>query len=280
MLSPSFGHFVASTVGLVLVEQVSMKWLIPPTIPMLQALEVSLGRLPMNIFLGLVIGTLGFWGIGTLFALPALLHLDKWKIQVNKSLDSAALLRAMPLIVFNFLLGSFVGPFVLYALLPERSFDWNELPTTSTLVRDAVVWLLVEEVMFFYVHRWLHENKRAYAAIHKLHHTWTAPVSYVAIYCNPIEHLSSNIAPLLAGPILCGSHTSAIGVFFFIGLVHTTAVHSGYWFCDDNGLHDEHHNKFNCNYGVMGILDSWYGTYRLPSGAVGAGPSTDAQKEK
>ena len=29
-----------------------------------------------------------------------------------------------------------------------------------------------------------------YAAVHKLHHTWTAPISIVAIYCHPFEHLA------------------------------------------------------------------------------------------
>eukprot|EP00449_Zooxanthella_nutricula_P029837 CAMPEP_0198489010 /NCGR_PEP_ID=MMETSP1462-20131121/1153_1 /TAXON_ID=1333877 /ORGANISM="Brandtodinium nutriculum, Strain RCC3387" /LENGTH=139 /DNA_ID=CAMNT_0044217497 /DNA_START=92 /DNA_END=507 /DNA_ORIENTATION=- len=77
------------------------------------------------------------------------------------------------------------------------------------------------------------------------------------------------MAPLLAGPILCGSHVASVGVLLLLGLVHTTAVHSGYWICDDDGMHDEHHRQFNVNYGVVGIMDVWYGTYRLPAGAVG-----------
>jgi methylsterol monooxygenase len=275
MLGPSFGHIVASVCGLVLLEQISMKWVLPPSFPMLRAMEASMGRLGMNMLLGFLGNFVGFWVIGTIFALPSFFEVKKWKIQVNKSLDLAALRKSMPLICFNFLLGSLIGPIVLCTMLPEQSFDLDQLPSISTLFRDAIVWLLVEEVMFFYVHRWLHVNKRAYYAIHKLHHTWTSPVSYVAIYCHPVEHLSSNIAPLLAGPLLCRSHTAAIGVYLFVGLIHTTAVHSGYWFCDDNGMHDEHHNKFNCNYGVMGIMDSWYGTYRLPAGAV-----PDSEREK
>ena len=45
-----------------------------------------------------------------------------------------------------------------------------------------------------------------------------------------------------------------------------TVTHAtrGYWFCDDNGMHDEHHNKFNVNFGVTGMMDKWYGTYQLP----------------
>merc|ERR1719189_2287115 len=201
-------------------------------------------------------------------ALPAILRVEQWKIQMNKSLDTKALWQAMPLIIFNFVAGSIVASLLLCMVLPDSSFDWRHLPSTSTLARDAVVWLLVEEVMFFYVHRALHENKQWYAKIHKLHHTWTAPVSFVAIYCHPLEHIASNLAPLVVGPVLCGSHIAAITVFFFLGYVHTTAVHCGYWLCDDNGLHDEHHRKFTVNYGVMGLMDTWYGTFQLPPGAV------------
>merc|ERR1719188_68671 len=98
----------------------------------------------------------------------------------------------------------------------------------------------------------------------------TAPVSLVAIYCHPLEHILSNVAPLLAGPLLCGSHVVAIAVYLFLGQVHTTAVHSGYWICDDNGMHDEHHAKFNVNFGVTGLMDLLYGTYRLPAGDAAA----------
>lgn len=279
MLGPTFGHFAASVTGLVLIEKVAMEWLLPPWVPMVEALEATMGRMQLSCVFGVLVFTLGFWGVGSLFALPAMLQVDKWKIQVNRSLDHGKLARAMPLIIVNFFLGALIGPPVLNTLLPEQSFDWRHLPGSWTLARDAVVWMIVEEVMFFYVHRWLHENRRMYAAIHKLHHTWTAPVSYVAIYCHPLEHLISNVAPLLAGPILCGSHIAAIGVYLFLGLVHTTAVHSGYWVCDDNGMHDEHHRKFTVNYGIIGIMDSWYGTYRLPSGATGTTLSRSEELE-
>jgi len=172
-------------------------------------------------------------------------------------------------VAFNFVTG--IGAYVLTmsVLLPDSAFDWHALPDTTTLTRDVVIWLLLQEVSFFYSHKFLHENKRAYSAIHKLHHTWTAPVSLVGIYCHPLENLVSNIVPVLLGPMLCRSHVASILVFLFLGMIHNCAVHSGYWFCDDDGMHDEHHRKFTVNYGVTGLMDSWYGTYSLPTGAVG-----------
>jgi len=268
MLGPTVGHLAASVSALLLVEYLAMEWLLPPWVPLTEAMEASMGRLPLMFVLGTLIFVVTFWGFGGLFAVPALWRVEGWKIQPNKALDRGKLLEAMPLVVFNFIVSIVLTPLVLSALLPESAFDWRRLPGTWTLTRDVVMWMVVQEVSFFYVHRWLHEDKKLYAAIHKLHHTWTAPVSLVAIYCHPIEHVVSNMAPLLAGPILCGSHVASIGVFLFLGLVHTTAVHSGYWICDDNGMHDEHHRQFNVNYGVVGIMDVWYGTYKLPVGAA------------
>jgi methylsterol monooxygenase len=268
MVGPSVVNIVTTLTGLVLIEKVAFEFMLPPLVPSIEAWCKSSGTLPFMLVSGGVSSSVAFWGFGMLFAIPALLHVSKWKIQQRKTLDARELLRAMPLIVFNFMLSAVVIPVVLYACLPSSSFDWRTLPSTTTLARDALVWMTIEEVLFFYVHRWLHINKWMYQKVHKLHHTWTAPVSFVSIYCNPVEHILSNMMPLIAGPIICGSHIFAISVFIFLGLIHTQAVHSGYWICDDNGAHDEHHAKFNVNFGVTGIMDSWYGTYRLPSGAV------------
>jgi len=249
---PCLGNFAASATGLLLAEKLFMEYILPPWVPTIRSLELTVGKQSAAFLLGASNFVLSFFGIGFLFALPAIFHMKSGKIQRNKDLDTRMLLQSMPLILFNSLLGLIIMPVALRLLLPETSFDWDTLPTTRTLARDVFVWLTVEEVFFFYVHRWLHENKKLYAAVHKLHHTWTVPVSFVAIYCHPFEHIISNLAPLLLGPVLCGSHAAAFGVFMSLGIVHTLAVHSGYWLCDDNGMHDEHHRKFNVNYGVMG----------------------------
>eukprot|EP00411_Alexandrium_monilatum_P037043 CAMPEP_0175398178 /NCGR_PEP_ID=MMETSP0095-20121207/35360_1 /TAXON_ID=311494 /ORGANISM="Alexandrium monilatum, Strain CCMP3105" /LENGTH=266 /DNA_ID=CAMNT_0016696891 /DNA_START=15 /DNA_END=814 /DNA_ORIENTATION=- len=223
MMGPSFGNIAATVTGLLLFEKLCLDVLLPPLAPQLESLVLERG-LPTFLLTGSVLlFTVAFWGVGSLFALPALLGASRWKIQADRRVDHKALLRSMPLICLNFALGMVIAPVVFYSFLPRESFDFRRTPNTRTLVRDVLVWLVVEEVMFFYTHRWMHENKRMYAAVHKLHHTWTAPISYVAIYCHPLEHVVSNLSPLLAGPVLCGSHVAAIGVFSFLGIVHTLA---------------------------------------------------------
>jgi methylsterol monooxygenase len=269
MVGPSFGHIATSIVALLLVEKVTIDYIAPFTIPTMEEYFAYFGREKAAALGGILQGSVSFWAVGGLMALPAIFKVKQWKIQVNKDLDINKLRKSMPLIAFNWLLGTvFATPILLYCL-PARSWDFRNLPSTNTLLRDIIVWMVVEETMFYYVHRLFHVNKKMYHHIHKMHHTWTSPISFVAIYCHPVEHILSNISPLILGPVLCGSHLFAIGAYLFIAQVHTLTVHSGYWFCDDNGMHDEHHRSFNYNYGVLGVLDMLHGTYKFAPGAHG-----------
>jgi methylsterol monooxygenase len=47
-------------------------------------------------------------------------------------------------------------------------------------------------------------------------------------------------------------------------LFNTATVHSGYDFFDNKAkMHDLHHEKFNLNYGSVGLLDWVHGTNKL-----------------
>jgi sterol desaturase/sphingolipid hydroxylase (fatty acid hydroxylase superfamily) len=50
-----------------------------------------------------------------------------------------------------------------------------------------------------------------------MHHEWTAPISYTAIYAHPIEHVMSNLMPVTAGFLITGCHVTT--AWLWIALV-------------------------------------------------------------
>lgn len=77
------------------------------------------------------------------------------------------------------------------------SFE-QKLPDLVTTVGHLIGCIIVVEIGFYYTHRLLH-HPYLYKQIHKKHHTWISPVAISAAYCHPIEHLASNMLPVVLG---------------------------------------------------------------------------------
>ena len=91
-------------------------------------------------------------------------------------------------------------------------------------------------------------------------------VALVAAYCHPVEHLVSNLAPLMLGMLIFGGHHFTLLIWINFAILGTQYHHSGYkmpWspvFDEHPHFHDFHHEAFMCNYGAMGWLDYLHGT--------------------
>lgn len=144
-----------------------------------------------------------------------------------------------------------------------------DLPTSRELSFDLLGFVLFDEVFFYYSHRLFH-NKVAgvnlYTRIHKIHHEFTAPIGLVASYCHPLEMLLSNAVPLTFGGCLMQAHAYSLMSWIVFAVLGTQFHHSGYRFpwvpsLDHNpDFHDFHHQRFSCNYGLLGWLDRLHGT--------------------
>lgn len=137
------------------------------------------------------------------------------------------------------------------------------LPALGALTRDFAISLLAREAFFYYGHRFLHQPA-LYARIHKQHHKFTAPIALAAQFAHPIEQIFANALPISLPPQLLGSHILTFWVFLSYELFVTATVHSGYDFFGGKAkMHDLHHEKFNLNYGSIGLLDWVHGTDKL-----------------
>ncbi|XP_070197195.1 fatty acid hydroxylase domain-containing protein 2-like isoform X2 [Littorina saxatilis] len=189
----------------------------------------------------------------------------RYKVQPDKNrpVSKSKLWTAVRVAIFNQVVVSLPFTLGLYYTMEWRGcgFHPHQLPTFCSTLLQLAFFVVIEEIGFYYSHRLLHQPT-LYRHVHKLHHEWTAPVGVVAIYAHPVEHVVANLLPAVTGPVLLGSHLAVLWLWMTIVIVNTTVHHSGYHFplLTSPQFHDFHHLKFNCCYGVLGILDSLHGT--------------------
>jgi methylsterol monooxygenase len=134
-------------------------------------------------------------------------------------------------------------------------------PPVWKMAAQIVVLFIMEDAWHYWFHRALHYGP-LYKAIHKMHHTYSAPFGLAAEYASPIEVMLLGIgtvgSPILLLGITGELHLFTMYAWIVLRLFQAIDAHSGYDFpwSLHNFLpvwagaahHDIHHEKFIGNY--------------------------------
>ncbi|KAM7350130.1 fatty acid hydroxylase domain-containing protein 2-like [Cochliomyia hominivorax] len=217
---------------------------------------------------------LTYWSYAAFFTFLDVTNKPRWivkyKIQPgqNEPVDKQKLWKAIKQVLFNQIvvntIGLFLGNIILFKSWTPALI--RQLPTLKTFLLQLAIMSVLEEALFYYVHRLLH-HRSIYKYFHKKHHEWTAPIAAMTFYCHPVEHILSNFGPIAFLTGLLRVHVVVCWTFTIMAIVNSMTDHTGYYFPfplskDSVLFHDYHHAKFNYNFGVFGWLDKLHGTYK------------------
>eukprot|EP00041_Stephanoeca_diplocostata_P002666 m.28962 g.28962 ORF g.28962 m.28962 type:complete len:302 (-) comp13662_c0_seq6:3371-4276(-) len=203
----------------------------------------------------------------------------KYEIQTDKLNEAALHWNCGAIVSFNLLV---LSPIVLISGWPmyaKLGLDiTGPVPTPDEVLCNILVFIFIEDTLFYWVHRALH-SKRFYQPIHKLHHQYRIPNGWATAFAHPVEYLVANISPNYAGPLVVGllygrCHVITTWVWAVIVFSEAIDAHSGYelpfspfgafWPVRPSAEeHDWHHSKNAGNFGSWTTFwDDYMGTSR------------------
>lgn len=158
-----------------------------------------------------------------------------------------------------------------WPLLRLSGIHEGPVPAWYIWVGQLVFFILLDDFLFYGVHRWFHENKWLLRNVHSVHHRIHNTCALDGNYFHWLEFVVIG-GLAMVGPILLGCHLYVLYAWIIIRNIEAADGHAGYDFpwnplrflplYDGPVYHDFHHARFKGNYaGALHYVDRFFGTY-------------------
>jgi len=201
-----------------------------------------------------------------------------YKIQPKRKPDGVAYYRVAKNIFTNYVGIILPLSFLNYYLLKTTigiSLLMETLPKFTTMITQLSLFFIIEDILQYFLHRWLHDNTFMYQTVHKVHHHNPAPFGFTAAYAHWAEVLILAI-PTYGGPLFFTPHLCTMYLWIIFRELDSIHTHCGYefpwqkWLCNyipfygGTAFHDYHHESFLYNFSSrFTALDKLFDTYRV-----------------
>ena len=163
--------------------------------------------------------------------------------------------KRMPLYLFNITLLLTISGFGAYFFADFFIQDFS----IGTIIFQVIFAFVIDDIFFYFYHRWLHENKYMLKTVHSIHHRATKPFPLEYLYAHPIEWMLGMIGAFLGFAILLIFMPVNIYAFWIFGglrNLHEIHIHSDLELPVSSKIpllsktkhHDDHHAKLTGNY--------------------------------
>ncbi|PHR28244.1 MAG: hypothetical protein COA38_12405 [Fluviicola sp.] len=164
--------------------------------------------------------------------------------------------QRFPLYFFNLVILSgfgIGGVFLLYDF-----FDTG-LPSIWVFIGQVLFVFIIDDVWFYFMHRYMHHNKYLLKKVHSIHHRAHPPFPMEYLYTHPFEWMLGTIGPFLGYIfiiLVMPLNIYAFWTFALLRNLHEIHIHSDLKlpllknipFVSAVEDHDLHHAKLNGNY--------------------------------
>jgi methylsterol monooxygenase len=145
------------------------------------------------------------------------------------------------------------GAYALYDYI-DTSFS-----SVWIIAAQVIAAFVIDDVWFYFMHRYMHENKYLLKKIHSIHHRSSTPFPLEYLYAHPLEWMTGMVGSAIAFLLILAIMPINVYAFWIFGVIrnlHEIQIHSDLELPVISKLpiisktrhHDDHHAKLDGNY--------------------------------